>query len=46
MQETLYNLIQETQETLLRLIINLFKLYQSDNKKYTKKLYNIFDIKL
>jgi hypothetical protein len=28
------------------LIINLFKLYQSDDKKYTEELYNILDIKL
>jgi hypothetical protein len=28
------------------LIIDLFKLYQSDNKKYTEELYNILDIKL
>jgi hypothetical protein len=46
MQKTLHNLIQETQKTLLRLIIDLFKLYQSDDKKYTKELYNILDIKL
>jgi hypothetical protein len=26
--------------------MDLFKLYQSDNKKYTKELYNILDIKL
>jgi hypothetical protein len=53
MQETLYdlvhkteNLTQERQETLSRLIIDLFKLYQSDDKKYTEELYNILDIKL
>jgi hypothetical protein len=28
------------------LIIDLFKLYQSDDKKYTEELYNILDIKL
>jgi hypothetical protein len=26
--------------------MNLFKLYQSNNKKYTKELYNILNIKL
>jgi hypothetical protein len=26
--------------------MDLFKLYQSDNKKYTEELYNILDIKL
>jgi uncharacterized metal-binding protein len=38
--------MQETQETLSRLIMDLFKLYQNDNKKYTRKLYDILDIKL
>jgi hypothetical protein len=38
--------MQETQETLSRLIIDLFKLYQSDDKKYTGELYDILDIKL
>jgi hypothetical protein len=38
--------MQETQETPSRLIIDLFKLYQSDDKKYTRELYNILDIKL
>jgi hypothetical protein len=46
MQETLHGLIQETQKTLSRLIINLFKLYQDDDKKYTRELYDILDIKL
>jgi hypothetical protein len=53
MQETLYDLVhktedltQETQETPSRLIIDLFKLYQSDDKKYTGELYDILDIKL
>jgi hypothetical protein len=53
MQETLYDLvqetqdlIQETQETPSRFIIDLFKLYQSNNKKYTEELYNILNIKL
>jgi hypothetical protein len=46
MQETLHSLMQKTQETLLRLIMDLFKLYQSNDKKYTGELYNIFDIKL
>jgi hypothetical protein len=53
MQETLYDLvqetqdpIQETQETPSRLIMDLFKLYQSNDKKYTKELYDILDIKL
>jgi hypothetical protein len=46
MQETLHDPIQEAQETLSRLIIDLFKLYQNDDKKYTKKLYNILDINL
>jgi hypothetical protein len=38
--------MQETQETPSRLIINLFKLYQNDDKKYTGELYDILDIKL
>jgi hypothetical protein len=46
MQKTLHSLIQETQETLSRLIIDLFKLYQNNNKKYTRELYNILNIKL
>jgi hypothetical protein len=46
MQETLHNLMQKTQETPSQLIIDLFKLYQSNDKKYTRELYNILNIKL
>jgi hypothetical protein len=46
MQETLYSPMQETQETPSQLIIDLFKLYQDNNKKYTGELYDILDIKL
>jgi hypothetical protein len=46
MQETLHDLMQKTQETTSQLIMDLFKLYQSNNKKYTKELYDILNIKL